>query len=329
MSIQGLSKELYNLFLNIRDFGFAISIRHFWYSNLYYYTHNYKYRDRYIHLVQHYLTHLSEGLINKYNNHEDTTERDVSNNVWVCWWQGEEQMPEWIMMCYTNLKTNIPQQYNLVLITKNNYSKYVTIPDTIVEKREKNIIPITQFSDILRNALISQIGGIWIDSSIWITSNYWEMVKWDSDFWSVKLNKVYRPEMTGQVVSGCKWSSFNMYGKKNNIVNSFVFDAMCLFYTIHDRTLDYFGQNHFIRIAYDNIPKAKKIIDEIPYNNPCIYALPDLVYANVPFEQNVWDEMTLNTGAFKITQKRKYNEEICGQVTYYGYFKKLYQKMKK
>lgn len=311
-------------FRNVCDFGLRTAIRREYNEQMYHITKKNKYRDRYISVVQEYMKKFSSDIIEKYRGYCSSNEAS-SKNVWVCWWQGEEQMPEWIKMCYVNLKYSIPSEYNLTLITRENYSQYVSLPQDLVEKREKNIIPITQFSDVIRNGLLSQKGGLWLDASIWVNEKYWDIVDWNSQFWSVKLERVHRPEMTGQVVSGCRWASFNMYGKQGNLISSFVFEAMCKFYLYHNQTLDYFGQNHFIRIAYDMIPEAHALIDAIPFNNPCIYSLPDLVYRNAEFDQSEWNKMNSNTGVFKITQKRQYLSEVNGKKTYYGYFQDIYR----
>lgn len=328
MKVSTLIEILERFLSNVCDFGICTAFRREYNDIMYHTTHNYKYRDRYISVVQQYLRRFSKDIIEKYSDY-NISDTEPQKVVWVCWWQGECEMPEWIKMCYTNLKHSIPSDFTLTLITKSNFQQYVKLPQVLIEKRDKNIIPITQFSDIIRNGLLSQKGGLWLDASIWVNEKYWSIVKWDSQFWSVKLKTIYRPEMTGQVVSGCKWASFNMYGKRGNVINSFVFDAMVKFYTNHNQTLDYFGQNHFIRIAYDMIPTAHELIESIPYNNPDIYALPDLVYRNEVFNQDVWDRLNQRTGLFKITQKRKYLSDIHGEKTYYGHFKEIYESYKK
>lgn len=46
--------------------------------------------------------------------------------VWVCWWQGEESMPELVKMCFKRLKDTLPADITeLHLITFDNYKDYV------------------------------------------------------------------------------------------------------------------------------------------------------------------------------------------------------------
>ena len=133
--------------------------------------------------------------------------------------------------------------------------------------------------------------------------------------------------MIGQKISDCMWSGFFMYGKKGCLVTKFAFEGMCAFYKEHISTIDYFIQNIIIRIGYDNVPQVRALIDAYPINNDCLYKLPDLVYSNAVFDQDAWDQMISNTGAFKITQKRKYLDEVDGKSTYFGHIKAIYRQM--
>lgn len=240
----------------------------------------------------------------------------INKTLWVCWWQGEEQMPQLIKICYNNLKRNVGTEYNLQLITYENYRNYVSIPDIIIDKLNNNIIPITQFSDILRNGLLYQNGGTWIDASIFCTENFTQELMNKFDFWSIKLNYIDRSNY-GQLISECKWSSFLMSGAKGNVINGFVFKTMCSYFTKYDICLDYFMQNILIRVAYHNIKKVKEIIDRIEPSNPCLYKLYQ--YMDSAFDVQLWKEMKINTYFFKLTQKREYKNYAGNCNTFYNY----------
>lgn len=307
---------------SIRDFGFVYSTKYMYH------------RVRFVHfkkdmtkLIDDEYSYLKEFLlpqIKRYNETVYTNNEAESKNVWVCWWQGEENMPEWCKICFHNLKRNIPQDYVLHLITKDNVREYVDIPQYVYDRLGSKELTITQFSDILREALIYYHGGLWVDASVLTIPNFFRFIDTSKEFYSTKLGYVHRPNMIGQVISGCMWSGFFMYGKKGCLVTKFAFEGMCEYYKHHISTIDYFIQNIIIRIGYDHVRQIKELIDAYPINNPNLYKLPDLVYQNQVFDESVWYEMTQNTGIFKITQKRKYIEQISGNETYYGHFKKTY-----
>ena len=64
------------------------------------------------------------------------------------------------------MKKKIPCDYaQLHLITYENYSDYVELPDYVVEKHKNGTISRAHFSDVLRFSLLKTYGGMWIDST--------------------------------------------------------------------------------------------------------------------------------------------------------------------
>ena len=314
-----IKKNCRNLFAGIREFGLFVGLKRYFYYEVF--IRFGKCRDKYISVVYNYYEDFLKKQIEEYKSFPKQECGEIVKNIWVCWWQGYDAMPDLCKMCFHNLKRYVPTGYNLTLVTRDNYYEFVELPQIILEKVDKGILPITQFSDILRNALLHKIGGLWIDSSIWITPGYFDSVDWNRSFWSIKLDHVFKEYMIGQVISGCRWSSFNMYGKKGNLANRFVYEAMVKFYTEHNQTLDYFGQNFFFRVAYDNVPQITKLIDEIPLSNSHIYYL--FLRMNQPFNEEEWKEMCSDQGAFKLSQKTTYLDEYDGKMTFAGYLRKL------
>lgn len=316
---KNLKERIAGFFYMSKTFGVSVTIKFYIYRHF-----QFKYNllmGGYVKNAYRFYERFAKNIIEQYRQ-LPAPKTEQSSNIWVCWWQGFDSMPDHCRMCYVNLRKQIPDGYQLHLITQDNYSDYVKLPSLIVEKVQAGRIPVTQFSDILRNALLCQVGGLWIDSSIWVVSpKYFESVTWDKDFWSIHLDHIYKDYMVGQVISECKWASFNMYGAKGNLINQFVFEAMCAYYKEFDDTLDYFGQNFFIRVAYNNLPYAKSAIDAIPLNNPHIYEL--FLKANTDFNQAEWNNLTSDTQLFKMTQKVSYETCINGNPTYYGYLQSL------
>ena len=105
-------------------------------------------------------------LIAKYSKEE--LPQSHSNKVWVCWLQGMEQAPEIVKVCHASLKRHLKDR-EIVVITSENINDYVTFPDYIKRKYEKGIIPMAQYSDLLRLELLTRYGGTWIDSTVLCT----------------------------------------------------------------------------------------------------------------------------------------------------------------
>lgn len=302
-----------------KNFGFLYSIRYDFYRLLWYKYKKSFAEDKIIETVNDYLEKFLEDQITEYNKSEYINSSPESKNVWVCWWQGYDSMPEWCKLCFDNLKHILPPDYTLTLITKDNCADYVTIPQKIYDRVAEGNMTLTTFSDILREALLYYQGGHWIDSSIWSTPDFTKFVNYNAEFWSIKLKNIDR-RWSGQVVSQCMWSGFYLYGKKGNIVTKFAFEGMCSFFEKHDIIIDYFIQNFIIKIGYKRVPQIRKIIDDISYSNSHLYSLFSVI--DEPFDSEKWKEFTSDTGAFKVTQRHPFKEEINGEETFFGRIKR-------
>lgn len=96
------------------------------------------------------------------------TDVKVPKKVWFCWLQGLENAPTLVKACYDSLKKNLTD-YEIIVVTEDNISEYVEIPDYILKKWKNKVFSNTHFSDILRIALLSKFGGVWIDSTVLCT----------------------------------------------------------------------------------------------------------------------------------------------------------------
>lgn len=94
---------------------------------------------------------------------------EKSNKIWICWFQGIENAPELVKTCYNSVLKNYKDK-EIIVLTEENYKKYVDIPEYILKKWKKGYISFAHFSDILRIELLSKYGGLWLDSTIFTTN---------------------------------------------------------------------------------------------------------------------------------------------------------------
>lgn len=102
-------------------------------------------------------------------NNRKLDESVPGDKIWVCWLQGIENAPLLVKTCVQRME-EVFGRNKIVIITENNYSKYVELPEYIIEKWKKGSIGYAHFSDILRIWLLAQYGGTWIDSTVMILS---------------------------------------------------------------------------------------------------------------------------------------------------------------
>ena len=78
--------------------------------------------------------------------------------------------------------------------------------------------------------------------------------------------------------------------------------------------------DYVLLLIYRNIPKAKELIDNLPYNNPQIEELQNLM-------NQIYDELDYQslinqseTDFFKLSWRMNFEKDKDGKQTYYGYF---------
>lgn len=88
--------------------------------------------------------------------------------IWQYWAQGfdDKEMPELIHICLKSVD-RYAQGYKVIRLSDRNLSEYIQLPDYIL--RKKGTMSKAHFSDILRCALLSTYGGLWLDVSVLLT----------------------------------------------------------------------------------------------------------------------------------------------------------------
>lgn len=168
-------------------------------------------------------------------------------------------MPLIVKACYKSILQHANGR-KVILITMDNYKNYADIPHFIEDMVSCGKINHTKFSNILRNALLYQRGGIWIDATIYLTENlHIEQLP----FFSIKRNKSWDYIN----VSQARWTTYFMAGVKGNPLNRFVYDGLISYYKQKDIILDYFLFDYIICLGYENIPPIKQMIDNVPLRN--------------------------------------------------------------
>ena len=102
------------------------------------------------------------------------------------WWQGESNAPPTVKACIHSMRKN-SGNHPVIVLDQSNYKKYVALPQYIEKKREKGVISLTHFSDIIRINLLNTYGGLWLDSTIYVNRQISEEV-FEKNFYTVKMN---------------------------------------------------------------------------------------------------------------------------------------------
>ena len=179
--------------------------------------------------------------INKNSNIEFSKKEFKKENIiiWTCWLQGEEKAPLIVKRCLKSIKNN-KNDFPVIIITEENFKTYVNIPEFIVKKWKSGIISNTHFSDILRCALLIQNGGIWIDSTCYLSDKIPDFV-FENSFFCFKHKR--RLEDTIEL------GSWFMYSVNNNPLLKMTYELENEYWKKYNELDDYFLFHIFFRIS--------------------------------------------------------------------------------
>ena len=255
-------------------------------------------------------------ILDKYRDYSVKCEYDANSPVWVCWMQGYDNAPIIVKKCIDSIKNSTNHLVNI--ITKDNIDSFIHLPDYIMEKYNKQIITNAQFSDILRMCLLSQYGGIWIDATIFVPGKLPEKI-FQYQFYTCKR----KPQKSGYV-SNYMWTSFLNGCQKNCIVQKAVNDLFLAYWEKYDSLIDYLLVDYFMMLVYRNLPKAKDLIDSVPFNNLLVEELQNRM--SMSFNKEDYDNLLYNsdTYLFKLSWRMNFEKETDdGNTTYFAQFLEL------
>ncbi len=238
-------------------------------------------------------------------------EDNKKGNIWVCWWQGERNMPEMVKKCFGSIIKR-SNGHPVKLITFDNYKDYVSIDERIVEKVKNGKFKFAHLADLVRLKLLEQFGGLWLDSTILLTANINE--SFFHNFFSVKSKPI-----DNDSVSEYRWCSFVLGGgKKVKFIYSHLSRMLERYMLENDAFIDYLLIDYLLDILYRDNPQVKDIIDTTPCTNPNLHKLR--LAFDQEFNENQWNAMLSDTEIFKLTYKGKHLKcSVSGTPTFYGY----------
>lgn len=229
---------------------------------------------------------------------------DYKKVIWTCWLQGENNAPDLVKKCIESIRKK-SNGWEVVVITEENFNNYIELPDYLINKWKKGIITNTHFSDILRCALLIQHGGIWIDSTCYLSDKIPQYVYEDNKKMFCFKHK-YRNEDT------IEFGSWFIFSQKNNRLLELAFKLECEYWKEHNYLADYFLFHIFIYICKDYY----KNIWDIKPNLSDVYPHEYNRLFNEPFDEKLLRLTMNNSFIHKLSNKNKNK----GKNTFYNLF---------
>lgn len=219
--------------------------------------------------------------------------------VWVMWWQGIEYMPSLVKKCYESIKRN-SGDYQVILISKNNLNDYVQLSPKIVQKIENHQITLTHLSDIIRFQLLYRYGGLWADSTLFITGSLNRI-----DIQQIFTCSGYPTNRNFNIAKG-RWTGFFIGGPQHSPLFGFLNSFFEDYWEKNDRLIDFFLIDYALNYAWENnIGEFQTTSKKFNGNDPKMFKL--LPILNEKFDAKVANDLTQNSYAFKLSLRKKIN----------------------
>lgn len=263
--------------------------------------------------IQKYLTPIIDKVTQ--NRAIDCGERLTDPTIWVCWLQGEDNMPIIPQICLNSIRANANGR-KIVVLTADNYSQYVTIPEHIVTAYKLGKLKHAHFADIIRMNILAQRGGLWLDATMLVTRQIPDAV-FEYPFFSIKTKE------EDAYVSRCRWAVFCLGQWRHNALLSIVSEAFSEYLKQTTIFIDYFMFDQFIDILYQKEAAVREWIDSIPMNNEQTHRMS----ISKKFEKNELERLTSDTYLFKLSWKGNDLQQLeSDKENIYNYLKGLYLK---
>ena len=113
---------------------------------------------------------IDDYLAGKVERVNCTSKKNLSTDkiIWQYWGQGyePEKIHPVVKICFESVE-KFKGDYTLIRLSDENYAEYIDLPEVVLQK--KSTWTPAAFSDILRLALVTTYGGVWLDATIMLT----------------------------------------------------------------------------------------------------------------------------------------------------------------
>ena len=235
---------------------------------------------------------------------------DYSGTIWLCWWQGEEHAPKLVQKCIESIRRNAGN-HPVVVITWENLSQYVELPEHILALARSGKISLTHLSDVLRVKLLAVHGGLWLDSTMFYVTQLDERL-WGEPFFSPGATMSKKGVNFDSRSEDVFWCICLLMAKKAHPVFLCLSEFYYQFYSEYSMEVHYFMTDYVFSV----IVKRLGTLDKLPS-----YAMEKHAYVRM-FDKaagrKAYEDIPI-ANFFQFTYKVRWPEyTTAGKKTAYG-----------
>lgn len=157
--------------------------------------------------------------------------------VWQLWFQEIEHLPRIVQVCTDSVGREFPGR---ILLNRHTISQYIDVPGFVYDRVRKGHMRICHFADIVRCMLLAKYGGLWIDATVFLSSDPRALLC-DREFFAFRAT----PENLG----GNKWrwiETWFMYVDRPSPLFESVADFLLKHWKHNHQIQHYFSFNHYL-----------------------------------------------------------------------------------
>lgn len=205
-----------------------------------------------------------------------TNKNEYDESIWHLWLQGYDNAPDIVKISVNSIK-KYAKDKKLILLDEKNLDKFIKIPDHIQKKYQEGKIKPAHYSDYIRTALLAKYGGIWIDSTVVLTSKIpTDVIR--SKFFVFKNNtwigfgnnipsydylySIKQPIFNVNALHAC--SNWFIRAKKDSAIIHNMLSLLDKYLEQYDEAIDYFFFHYFVTVCVTSNTDCKQEWCEMP-----------------------------------------------------------------
>lgn len=221
---------------------------------------------------------------------------NIKKNIWMCWFQGKENIPNKLNKVCINKWESINKDCNFILLDNKNIFYYVPEFFDIVKNSPSRTNAAK--SDLLRILLLSKFGGVWVDASVYpmlpLNHFYGKIVN-ESGFFTYRYiprggygKKPY--ETVSWFICSKHPNNYLIDKLKDAFLLKFKSDNVWEYFTFHETLTDLFDKDINIRNIIDNMVQINQDIPHSAYKKKWESRVESYVYKRPNLPTNLLEQ---------------------------------------
>lgn len=242
-------------------------------------------------------------------SHDPSKEEPIREKfIWVMWWQGEEQMPPIVQACWKQLKS-ASGGYQVTLLTKDNWSSYITLPEEIIRKHDQGYIGMAHFSDVLRCFLLEKWGGLWLDATVYVQHI-------PPDAFTLPFYTLRGPGMFPEFINRGDFSTFVLgFSRMHSLLAKGMKEFYSAYWQEQTEAIDYLFFDYGIKLILEKSSLVRSELSSVPENYH-FYTMNQLL-TEVVSRETLCD-LVLKSPLHKLSYRKDFSSksDVVGETLY-------------